>query len=994
MAQSANPFGAEADIFEETFGRPSGELIDISEEMAREQAQNRPPNKISDATVIGDLTTPAVSTFLDTEIELIWAESMRAKGGKKGKTSWVKYSDQIGTFIAHGLAEHPVKKEIDGLSFVYNRGKEFPGTRELGGQRFPLAYRTANTAEAITALVIDVDEGDTVDRVVEALKPLGVLAVVFTSYSHTTKAGPGEDRFRIVVFLNEPYELPADGEERREALNAWKRKYVGFCESIGVTTFDRTGMDLSRLQRPPRRPSEDAEFKHYIIAGVGLDLETVEDGDPKKYGKKEVRARSRTLAAVEDDGGDAILSDGFDVRAWFNDQGSACMFGDVLDMIGWETRTGDGDEREIMCPNDAQHSNPGDPDDTACWMKEDPEEGFRIHCLHDHCHGVHTWDMVRLIDKAIVDGEIALPDGYESLSDVLCDPTFYPDEVDGEPVELTKFEYGVPEPAPEIEDIKTVGKAKRMFKRVTEYTDKNLAALYAGAIRGGNKPEVLAQLDSLIREGGGRNGNDVQRLRKQGREMLEEWKAAYAAQKQAERSALIRDSLERDDIGDSSLDPTASLGDTMEEAIATLAKRYTILDIAGKFRIARKPDLNALTSETQDPTMIFYTKQDFIDFHSDRQIAGENPAKTFLDHQSRKSGLMFAPPPVVISPTIFNTYQGRWFESEEGDWPTIRDFIFRIVCRSDQAKYDWLMLWMAHMVQRPGELPGTAVIVRGEGGTGKGTFGDILKKLTFPHCKQIEKESHVLGNFAGEHLSKCILAVVTEAVFGASPKVASELKAMVSSTTMQVEAKGMNVVTAPSYLRLYFDSNDEVPILIEDNGSDRRWFVMEISEEVKQDKDYFTTLRAAMNGDEMAGLLHHLEQYDPADAGFTWTDVMKAPETEERRVMREKSRSEPMQRLVDVLNEGEVTLRVSGELETFTADRNGLRVPLAAFREYLREGSRFRNRLDVFEMFDRLHPGVKLEPGQGACGMSKNIRWIEFPPEVLGERDLETEGEA
>jgi len=936
------------------------------------------------ATVIGDLTSPEISAFLDSEIDLIWAESMRAKGGKNGRTNWIKYKSSVGTFIKHGLSEHPVTKEIDGLSFVYNRGREFPGTRELGGQRFPLAYRTANTTEAITALVIDVDEGDTVDRVVETLKPLGVLAVVFTSYSHTTKAAPGEDRFRIVVFLSEPFELPAEGDDRRDALNLWKRKYVGFCESIGVTTFDRTGMDLSRLQRPPRRPSEDAEFKHCIIAGTGLDLDTVENGAPKKYGKKEVRTRSGLLAPVVDGGGDAILSDGFDVRAWFNDIGYACMFGDVLDMMDWETRSGNGDEREIMCPNDSQHSNPGDPEDTACWMKENPEDGFHINCLHDHCHGVHTWDMVRLIDNAIVGGEVGLPDGYDSFSDVLCDATFYPDEIDGVPVELTKFEYGVAELAPDIEDIKTEGKVKRAFKRVTDLTDRNLAALYAGVMRGGNKPEVSKQLDTLIREQGKRNGNDIQSLRKLGREMLEEWKAAYAAQKQAERSALIRESLDREDIGESSLDPAAPLGDTMEEAIATLAKRYTILDVAGKFRIARKPDLNALTTETQDPTMIFYTKQDFIDLHSDRQIAGDSPAKAFLDHQTRKSGLMFAPPPVVISPTIFNTYQGRWFEAEAGDWPTIHDFIFRIVCHGDQAKYDWLMLWMAHMVQRPGELPGTAVVVRGEGGTGKGTFGDILKKLTFPHCKQLEKESHVLGNFSGEHLSKCILVVVPEAVFGASPKVASDLKGMVTSTTMQVEAKGMNIMTAPSYMRLYFDSNDEVPILIEDNGSDRRWFVMEISEEVKQDEAYFTALRAAMNSDEMAGFLHHLEQFNPADAGFTWTSVMKAPETEERRIMREKSRSEPMQRLIDVLNDGEVTLRVSGELDTFIADRNGLRVPVAAFREYLREGSRFRNRLDVYEMFGRLHPGVELNCGQGVCGGSNNTRWIEFPLGVLG----------
>ncbi|SFQ56578.1 hypothetical protein SAMN05421853_110100 [Roseivivax halotolerans] len=491
--------------------------------------------RIGDATVIGDLTTPEVSDFLNTEIELIWAETMRAKGGKKGETSWIRYKSSVSDFIACGLVEHPVSKRIDGLSFVYNRGREFPGTRELGGQRFPLAYRTANSAEAITALVIDLDEGETVERVVEALKPLDVLSVVFTSYSHTTKAAPGEDRFRIVVFLKEPYELPAEGDERRKALNVWKRKYVGFCESIGVTTFDRTGMDLSRLQRPPRRPAEDAEFKHFIIAGTGLDLDSVADGDPRKYGRKEVARRSGSLSAVEDKGGEAILCDGFDVRAWFNDLGYACMFGDVLDMIGWETRTGDGDEREIMCPNDAQHSNPSDPDDTACWMKEDPEEGFRIHCLHDHCSaaGVHTWDMVRLIDKAIVDGEIALPNGYESLSDVLCDEAFYPDEVDGETVELSKYHYGIERPV-EITSLATPASVSKRFKKV-DLDDHEIAQLYASIEWASGKKAAYDRLDELLTEAG-YDGNARKRLKSAGSAMLKEHKKAHAKAKQeAER---------------------------------------------------------------------------------------------------------------------------------------------------------------------------------------------------------------------------------------------------------------------------------------------------------------------------------------------------------------------------------------------------------------------------------------------------------------------------
>lgn len=494
------------------------------------------PHQIDDAIVIGDLNRPEVDEFLNSEIQLIWAESQRAKGGKarageKPRTSFVQYTGAVGQFIRDGLSEHPATSAIDGVSFVYNRGKLFGGHRTVGKKSFPRAYRTATTAEAITALVIDVDEGDTVDRVVAELEKRDLMSVVYTSYSHTTKGGPGEDRFRIVVFLSEPYELPAEGDDRREAVNRWKRIYTGFCEGIGVTTFDSTGMDLARIQRPPRRPSEDAAFKHFIIAGTGLNVANVKEGDPKKYGRKEVAQRSHLSAVPSDDGGPAVLSDGFDVRAWFNDLGGYCMFGDVLDMLGWDTRTGGGEEREIMCPNDAAHTNAGDADDTACLMAES-DDGFVITCRHAHCHDLCTWDMVRLVENATLEGVVALPDGYETLSDVLCDPTFYPDEVEGEPVELSKFDFGV-EREIELTRISTKGAVKRAFKKLDSPCEAEIIALYAGVAWGGGKADTYSALDELTRENGF-NGNDTRSFKKRGGELLKAHKAASAAKKREE----------------------------------------------------------------------------------------------------------------------------------------------------------------------------------------------------------------------------------------------------------------------------------------------------------------------------------------------------------------------------------------------------------------------------------------------------------------------------
>lgn len=196
----------------------------------------------------------------------------------------------------------------------------------------------------------------------------------------------------------------------------------------------------------------------------------------------------------------------------------------------------------------------------------------------------------------------------------------------------------------------------------------------------------------------------------------------------------------------------------------------------------------------------------------------------------------------------------------------------------------------------------------------------------------------------------------------------------------------MNVVTVPSFIRLYIDSNDALPVLIEGNGSERRYFVLETSTDKKQNLDYFARVRAAIDGDEMAALLDYLETYDPADAGLDWADVRTAPETAERKIMAGHSMRPPMWRLQDVLRDGRVTLIVDGQPETFEGDKAGLRVPRTAFRDYIGAvgDKRRAEDHDVPGMFARLFPGHILGEGQGKVGSSTNSRWFNFPPQVLG----------
>jgi len=973
-------------------------VVDISEELSREYEINEASRRqaddavggyqtLNDAIILGDPKSPEAQDALALPITIMRAGTRLTAGH-----NWTRNTGSVGQLIEHHLSKHPVVSEKDGVAFVYASGVE-DRVRDVA-----YAQRIQNSIESVNAIAFDIDGTDEARRVAERIAELELMGVVYTTHSHDAKKTETGDWLRGIIVLEEPIHFPnaikmVKGkarpkmtEARREAINKYHVRYAGLCDLLGLTEIDASAMNLHQMMYTPRRATEDAAFEHYVIYGKALRYEDMPIGDAAKY-RNAMKAPSGAMLSKKDSVGPAVLSDGFDLAEWWDDGGCYLMIADVLDFIGWDVRGGYG-WTEMMCPNAALHS---DPNDDAAGFHEG-EDGFAIHCFHDHCLQLGTWQFLVLIEQALLSGEAVLPDGVESFSALLCDPAFYPDEIDGEPVEFDPADYGVVEEI-EINFLGSARKVERAFKAVAENDrsgDDDFAALYAGVEKAGSKTAAVKALKGFMTAANHFDGNDLKRIAKRGSEMLKAERAAWKVKKGVERKEVVAKAMERGDLAHPSMDPAEPLGNDLESSLATLRKRFAPVDINGKFRVVRKPDFNAFNSNF-DSTIVVYQKQDFMDLHLDRQIPDEegliDPAKTFLGAEKRKSGLVFAPPPVIPGANDFNMYLGRKLDAAPCDFPTLRRFIFHVVCDSDEDKYRWLILWMAHMVQRPGEKPGTAVVAIGDGGVGKGTFGSILMKLTAPHSKQLENESHVTGQFAGEHLSKCILVVVNEAVFGLSPRVSSTLKAHVDSTSIQVEAKGMNLTTVPSFTRFYFDSNDAVPVRIENNGSERRYFVLKFSDVKKGDYDYFRTLRNAIDGEEISGLLAYLMQYDPAPAGMTWDDVRTAPLTPEREVMGTHSMRPAVMRLKEVLEEGQVTLWTPEGAVTFAADSNGLRVPRALFRDHI-SGTGDKVRVedrDIPALFGRLFPDFELSEGQGTVGALERTRWWEFPSDVIDQ---------
>src|SRR5205814_7861205 len=89
----------------------------------------------------------------------------------------------------------------------------------------------------------------------------------------------------------------------------------------------------------------------------------------------------------------------------------------------------------------------------------------------------------------------------------------------------------------------------------------------------------------------------------------------------------------------------------------------------------------------------------------------------------------------------YNGYQGFTVQPAAGDWSKNREHLFKIICDGDQKIFDWVINWLAALVQLPGRHAWSSIVLRGEQGTGKGHFADVM----VGQCFYPQQYLHLIG---------------------------------------------------------------------------------------------------------------------------------------------------------------------------------------------------------------------------------------------------------
>lgn len=153
---------------------------------------------------------------------------------------------------------------------------------------------------------------------------------------------------------------------------------------------------------------------------------------------------------------------------------------------------------------------------------------------------------------------------------------------------------------------------------------------------------------------------------------------------------------------------------------------------------------------------------------------------------------------------------------------------YKSLCGYDNACFEYLMNYFAHIVQKPYERVNTAVVMYGSEGIGKnigiGFIGNIIGKQ---YWGESSCPDDLFGKFAKGMFNR-IIFVYDEGQKGDTKSFMNRLKTAVTSDKLRVEFKGKDQYEVDNYCRLFFPTNDREPFPIVKGA--RRWFYLKGSD--------------------------------------------------------------------------------------------------------------------------------------------------------------------
>jgi hypothetical protein len=314
-------------------------------------------------------------------------------------------------------------------------------------------------------------------------------------------------------------------------------------------------------------------------------------------------------------------------------------------------------------------------------------------------------------------------------------------------------------------------------------------------------------------------------------------------------------------------------------ALATIQNRFALLDLANEIRVVDLQQVSDVMSGKGSEVSFYRRTEGLIIISRELEnlpfpVKAADEFKNFLVNPNTQMFNAVAFSPLATPPSTLNYWIEPSIKPFQGDWFVIQEFLHTVICNNNVALFDYLINYLAHMLQRPHEKPGIMIVFLSGQGCGKGTFYKLLGRIWSRTTLQVCDINEITGQFNAA-LERNYVVCMDEALFAGDKKSLDKLKSLVTEPKCRIEQKHQPSRSIDSYHRFFASSNHDHFAHVDKD--DRRFLFIRLSSVHKQDQIYFDAVNDALDDDAViAAMMHDLLNLDLTDF-----KIRKRPLTEE-----------------------------------------------------------------------------------------------------------------
>jgi hypothetical protein len=154
----------------------------------------------------------------------------------------------------------------------------------------------------------------------------------------------------------------------------------------------------------------------------------------------------------------------------------------------------------------------------------------------------------------------------------------------------------------------------------------------------------------------------------------------------------------------------------------------------------------------------------------------------------------------------------------------------------------YIIKWLANIVQQPGKPTNVALVIVGGQGTGKTTTFELFMKkiIGSKYFGQTNNPENDLFSRFGFLRDSKVLIVIDDFNVGSIKMNSDPFKSYITGETVTYEAKGKMAIPLKNCMNFVLTTNKQDPVKLD--ADDRRYAVLEVSDQLKGNHAYFTKL--------------------------------------------------------------------------------------------------------------------------------------------------------